>query len=114
TLDVFVAGSVVYIFVDEKWSTSIRVYPNDREAVGAEAFSNNGSVLATQLGAWQLKSDGAAGVDMIPFAPGMTNDRVDVVTLDGMLLKRGVSHSEATAGLEKGIYLVGGRKVIVR
>ncbi len=114
TLDVFVDGSVVDIFVDEKWATSIRVYPNDREAVGAEAFSNNGSVLATQLGAWQLKSDGAAGVDMIPFAPGMTNDRVDVVTLDGMFLKRGVSRSEATAGLEKGIYLVGGRKVIVR
>lgn len=115
TLDVFVDGSIVDIFVDNKWATSIRVFPNDGEATGAEAFSRNGSVMATQLGAWQLKSNGAAGVEMLPFETvDSKNDKVDVVTLSGILLKRGVSRSEAVSGLDKGIYLVGGRKVVVR
>ncbi|MDE5924134.1 MAG: hypothetical protein K2G75_02315, partial [Muribaculaceae bacterium] len=39
---------------------------------------------------------------------------VDVYSLQGVCLRRGVDRSEATAGLPAGIYIVGGRKVIVR
>ncbi|MDE6298609.1 MAG: GH32 C-terminal domain-containing protein [Muribaculaceae bacterium] len=114
TLNVFVDGSIVDIFVDNKWATSIRVFPTDEEANGAEAFSD-APVLATRLNAWQLHSEGGAGVDMLPFAPGAAmNEKVDVVTLTGMVLKRGVSPAEATEGLEKGIYLVGGKKIMVK
>lgn len=115
TLDVFVDGSIVDIFVDNKWATSIRVFPNDKEATAASAFSKNGKVETVRLGAWQLKSDGATGVEMLPFdkEEGMSN-KVDVITMTGMVIKRGVDRSEATSGLEKGIYLIGGRKVVVR
>ncbi|MDE5874472.1 MAG: hypothetical protein K2H15_02400, partial [Muribaculaceae bacterium] len=96
------------------YKIQIRVFPTDEEANGAEAFSD-APVLATRLNAWQLHSEGGAGVDMLPFAPGAAmNEKVDVVTLTGMVLKHGVSPDEATIGLEKGIYLVGGRKIMVK
>ncbi|MDE6227034.1 MAG: GH32 C-terminal domain-containing protein [Muribaculaceae bacterium] len=115
TLNVFVDGSIVDIFVNDTYATSIRVFPKESEAVAAEAFSRNGSVMATQLGAWQLKSTGSAGVESLPFGSGAAlDDKVDVVSISGMLLKRGVSREEASKGLEKGIYLIGGKKVAVR
>ena len=41
------------------------------------------------------------------------NDIVDVYSLSGMCLKRKVSRQSATEGLAPGIYLVGGKKVVV-
>lgn len=39
---------------------------------------------------------------------------VNVITIDGTVVKNGVKAAEATIGLEKGIYLIGNRKVIVK
>lgn len=39
---------------------------------------------------------------------------VDVYNLQGILLRRGVKASEATAGLPAGLYIVGGTKVLVK
>lgn len=39
-------------------------------------------------------------------------DKVDVYSLDGRLLKRRVSTLEALSGLARGLYIVGGRKVV--
>lgn len=41
-------------------------------------------------------------------------EAVDVYSLQGLLIRRGVAREEATAGLPSGIYIVGGKKVIVR
>lgn len=38
--------------------------------------------------------------------------RVDVYSLGGTLLRRGVQAGEATSGLPKGVYIVGGKKVV--
>jgi hypothetical protein len=39
---------------------------------------------------------------------------VDVYNMNGQLLRQGVERSQATQGLPQGLYIVGGKKVIVR
>lgn len=115
TLDVFVDGSIVDIFVNNQLATSIRVFPSDSNADGAGVFSEGGNVNARELGAWVLESKDSAGVEMIPFLPGgMGNETVDVVTMTGIVLKRAVSRALATEGLDKGLYIIGGKRVIIQ
>ncbi len=42
------------------------------------------------------------------------SELVDVFSVEGVLLRRGVPRADATAGLAKGVYVVGRRKVLVR
>ena len=42
------------------------------------------------------------------------DEKVDVYTIDGVLVKRNVLRSAATEGLTKGIYIVGKDKVLVK
>ena len=55
--------------------------------------------------------DGTTGVDGIE-AEG--NALVDVYTIDGVMVRSQVAASEATDGLAKGIYIVNGKKVVVK
>ena len=45
-------------------------------------------------------------------ADGAANRKVDVYTLQGSLIRRGVEKAHALNGLQKGIYIVGGRKTV--
>lgn len=115
TLNVFIDGSIVDIFVNDKWATSIRVYPSDTDADGVEVFSKGGKVEAPVVNAWALTSGGLAGVGTLwneknPFHSGP----VAVYTLVGQKIKEASSEASAIEGLEKGIYLVGGRKVLIK
>lgn len=47
-------------------------------------------------------------------APSSRSQRIDVYNLDGTLLRKNVSTSSATQGLPKGIYIAGGKKVLVK
>jgi hypothetical protein len=40
--------------------------------------------------------------------------KVNVYTIDGVLVRRGVKADEARTGLGKGIYIIGGRKVVIK
>ena len=117
TLDVFIDGSIVDIFVNDKWATSIRVYPNDNDADGVEVFSNGVAVKASQIGAWVLESGSSAGIgDIWNDATGNTfrNGPVEVYTMTGQRIRVAATEEEAISGLDKGIYLVSGRKVLVK
>lgn len=113
-LNVFVDGSVVDIFVNDKWATSIRVYPLDEDADGVEVFSRGGDTDAT-VSAWVLASDGGAAVDSV-WSDGNSfrNRPVEVYSMTGQKIKEATDEAAALEGLEKGLYIVGTKKVIIK
>ena len=111
-LNVFIDHSIVDIFINDTWATSIRVFPTDADANGIEAFSD-GTTQVYDLNAWVLTPAGAAGIT------GVTADHpeislTDVYNLQGSLVKAGVPADRATDGLPAGIYVASGRKFVVR
>lgn len=114
-INVFVDHSIVDIFVNDSWATSIRVFPTDSNADGIEAFAN-AVVKVKDLKAWILdpKASSSGVDDIIADSIGDDDATVDVYSLSGVRLRSGVSRDEATAGLPAGFYIVGGRKVAVR
>jgi len=109
TLNVFLDGSVLDIFVNNRWTTSIRVFPTADDADGIEAFAE-GSVNVKSLMGRTLKSAGQSGFGDI------FSDKAagcgDVYSIDGTLLRRNADSADPLAGLPEGIYVVGGRKMI--
>lgn len=120
SLDIWVDGSIMDIFVNDRWATSIRVYPTDSDADGVEVFSLNGPVEISNLYGWNLSAAGGdnsgdddgpdAGIEeILPDLPEFVN----VYGINGVMIKRNVPAAEALTGLSKGIYLVNDRKVIL-
>lgn len=114
-INIFVDHSIVDIFVNDSWATSIRVFPTDSNADGIEAFAN-AVVKVKDLKAWILdpKASSSGVDDIIADSIGDDDATVDVYSLSGVRLRSGVSRDEATAELPAGFYIVGGRKVAVR
>ncbi|MCH5224914.1 MAG: GH32 C-terminal domain-containing protein [Muribaculaceae bacterium] len=123
TIDVWVDGSIMDIFVNDKWASSVRVFPTDNDADGLEIFSKEGQVKVNRVEAWLLGDstyEGGSGneggngdegdgieaiIDDLP-------EYVDVVSLNGTILKKRVKAVEALDALPKGIYIVNGYKVV--
>lgn len=55
-INVFLDGSILDIFVNDRWATSIRVFPTDNDANGVEVFGE-GSTRLVKGDAWVLESD---------------------------------------------------------
>lgn len=126
TLDVYVDGSIIDIFVNNKWATSVRVFPTDSDAEGVEAYAENGTVTMKSLEGWLLgdaayetPSPGEDDNNGKPENPDDTGiddifqdlpDYVTVYTLGGVKVKNKVKASEAAADLPSGIYIIEGYK----
>lgn len=111
-LNVFIDHSIVDIFVNDKWATSIRVFPTAADASAIEAFGT--SVKVKSLQAWTLNGTGIQSGAEFPEVEECNNEKVDVISISGMKLRSNVCRSEATVGLPKGIYIVGNNKIAVR
>lgn len=110
-LNLFIDGSILDLFVNDKWATSIRVFPRDADADRVAAFSE-GMTQVKELKAWNLSAEGGMGaVDGI--IDDASNGPVNVYTMTGVMLKHNVDPDLALDGLEKGLYIVGNRKVTV-
>lgn len=106
-LNLFIDGSIMDIFVNDRWATSIRVFPYSEEADGIEFFATAPCKVKRVQG-WRLED--RSGVS------GITSDsgsRTSVYTLDGILIRENVAPEEAATGLPSGIYIIGGRTVII-
>lgn len=114
TLNLFLDGSILDIFVNDRYATSIRVFPNGNYDGEVEAFSEGGSVKVNQLCGWVLSSNGNAGIGSIGNDFFSDKGLVSVYSMDGAVLKKNVKKEDALTGLEKGIYIVGNKKVVVR
>lgn len=113
-INLFIDHSILDIFVNDKYATSIRVFPLSSGDDEIEAFSE-GKTMVKSLEAWKLtKSNSGSGI----FIP--TTDRTDaqrlvtVCDLQGRVLRHAVAPEDATADLNPGLYLIGSKKVIVR
>lgn len=120
TLDVWVDGSIMDIFVNEKWATSIRVFPTDPDADSFEAFSTNGATTAKTLNAWVLKSgssgtggNGGTGAVEDLIDSSYSQEYVNVYGVNGLVIRKNVREAEALIGLPKGIYIVNGKKISI-
>ncbi|MDE6097777.1 MAG: GH32 C-terminal domain-containing protein [Muribaculaceae bacterium] len=61
-LNVFVDHSIVDIFVNDSWATSIRIFATDTDADGAEVYSVGGDVKVRSLDAWNLDGWSFGGI----------------------------------------------------
>ncbi|MCM1071402.1 MAG: GH32 C-terminal domain-containing protein [Alistipes timonensis] len=112
-LNVFIDHSIIDIFVNDRWATSIRVFPTDPEANGIEAFSE-GTTRVNSLNAWVLSPAGTTSVEMVEADGAKSRALTDVYNLQGALVKSGARPGEEADGLPAGIYVAAGRKFIVR
>ena len=74
--------------------------------------STTGTSVISHIGFHSSVAEGltAVGIDRLEQEG---DGAVDVYSIDGKLLKKGVKNTAATTGLDKGIYLVGNKKVAV-
>lgn len=114
-INVFIDHSILDIFVNDKWATSIRVFPTDHNADGIEVFSTS-SAKIIDLNAWKLDVNASsAGIDNLwSNKINDTDKNVDVYNLQGVILRSNVPIDSATNDLPAGIYIVNGEKIIVR
>ena len=108
-LHVFVDGSIVDIFINDRWAFSARLFPTDANAVDAEVFAT--ATTAVKVSAWTLdaKQDHPTGISAVQ------GDRRDGgsdmwFTLDGRQVNSG--QQTASNGQPKRIIIGNGRKFV--
>lgn len=111
-LNIFVDHSILDIFVNDRWATSVRVFPTDADADGVEVFANSATKVK-ELKSWVLSVGGnQSGVDNITILPDRNESTVTVYNIQGIAVKTGVSAQTALDGLPAGMYIVNGRKFL--
>ena len=114
-LNIFIDHSIIDIFINDKWATSIRVFPTDSDADAIEAFSS-APTRVRDLKAWELDVN-ASSSDIKPVWADKTadNDRlVDVFNMQGMKIKSNVHMNAAADNLPNGLYIIGNKKVFIK
>ena len=112
-LHVFVDHSIMDIFINDTWASSVRLFPTDESANGIEVFSDGGNTNAS-VKAWALNSPESGIFDIFTDDASDMPEYIDVYNAAGMLLRRNVHRSQATNGLPAGIYIAAGKKIIVK
>lgn len=114
-LNIFIDHSILDIFVNDKWATSIRVFPTDDNADGIEAFATT-STKVIDLKAWKLDVNAVnSGIDYIGIDKDSDEDRlVDVYNLQGTKIRSKLPKNLAVENLPSGLYVVGNEKVLIR
>lgn len=90
------------------------------EDFGGNEIINFGNIIAVEpsekthmIGELAVEVSNTTGVKDISIDTS-DNGPVDVYSVNGQLLRKGVDRDQATQGLPAGVYIVGGKKVLVR
>ena len=114
-INLFIDHSILDLFVNDRWATSIRVFPTAGQAEGLEAFAD-GRAKVVSLKAWRLRgtddSTGIGGVRQDVCTEGQ--QLIDVYDVWGRRIRTQVQRAKATENLPRGIYVADGKKVICR
>ena len=107
-INIFIDHSILDVFVNDKWATSIRVFP-------IEAFAS-ATTRVKELNAWILEGQSASsGIEsVVSDRVDSGSARVDVFNLQGMKVRANVPREVAAENLPNGFYIIGGQKVLVR
>ena len=112
-INLFIDGSVIDIFVNDKWATSMRAFPSSASADEVEVFGD-GLVQVNELSAWRLDTS-ASGVENILWSDSSeSTGPFDVFDLQGRYCITVDNYENLQLLLSPGIYIVGGRKVMVK
>ena len=111
-INVFIDHSILDIFINDKWASSIRVFPTAADADGVEAFSD-GAVSVKQLSAWTLDAKAGAGVTDIVADPKPAAS-APVYNLMGQKVADALDPATLSDVLPAGVYIHSGKKYIVR
>ena len=103
TLHIYLDGSIADIFVNDTWAFSVRIYPNDANSVGAEAFAT--APAEATINAWVLNAKEHAPLDGVSQHTTFQPDNLptSLYDLSGRQLSRQPAH---------GFCIAGGKKVI--
>ena len=114
-LNIFLDHSIVDVFVNDRWATSIRVFPTEPDANGIEVFATQGVVDVVSLDAWKLDPKGQTGIDRVEADDSATADGpVTVYDTLGRPVLTAADVAEARTLLPPGLYIAAGRKLLVR
>lgn len=107
-LNVFLDHSILDIFVNDRWATSIRVFPTDDAGAEVAAFSE-GEVKVGSLSAWILdvEASGSSVEEVDMAGNGQTSSCL--YDMSGRSFPR-----DMTESLNPGIYVGNGGKILVR
>jgi endo-inulinase len=112
-INVFIDHSILDIFVNDKWATSIRVFPTESDADGIEAYCA-GSVKVKDLKAWVLDAkSSSAGVGMMPSDGISGTPDSDIYTLSGTKIST-ANADPLPQNLPSGIYVSKGKKTLIK
>lgn len=114
-INIFIDHSILDIFVDDKWATSIRVFPTEKTNPSIEAFAS-ASTKVVDLSAWILnvKANGSGIDDIIQENDSSYKKLVNVYNLQGALIRSNVAEDVATENLPKGFYIAGDKKILIK
>lgn len=111
-INVFIDHSIIDIFVNDRYATSIRVFPTDPEANGIEVFAD-GTVNVKDLKSWILDVNAdSSGIYNIYDNNFGVNDEDSVYTISGAKISN--SSGSTQSRLPSGIYISNGEKFIVK
>ena len=101
-------------------STESADYPLDDDGADnrftLNSIKTDGTVTFINAKGADLTIDAADVINSItaPTTRDESLKKVSVYTIDGVLVRRGIKADEARTGLGKGIYIIGGKKVIIK
>ncbi|MDE6007116.1 MAG: GH32 C-terminal domain-containing protein [Muribaculaceae bacterium] len=114
-INVFVDHSILDIFVNDKWATSIRVFPTSDGADGLEAFSNS-SAKVKDLKAWVLdvNANGSGINSLLSDSSDLSDEKVNIINMQGIKVRTAVGKETGGDTLPAGMYIIGNKKTLIR
>ena len=101
TLHVYLDGSIADIFVNDTWAFSVRIFPKDAEATGAEVFAT--AEMQANVKAWTLDASKSAPTDIRHLS-----------AINSPLSTRYNLQGQRVSIPGKGIYIQNGKKYVGR
>ncbi len=108
-LHVFVDGSIVDVFVNDRWAYSVRIFPTDAGQIGAEAFAT--SPTQASVRAWTLDA-GLSGNTAVKHVWADDVNEGHAVGSCGAVFN--MAGQKCSVVPQKGIYIKNGKKHVAR